>query len=89
MWSSFGRSDRIFNVFITGFVGFISFLQFYAALDVYKANNLIPITNSAMKTIGKRELRYYLASKEEKREILAREIEEQEMALELKEKSIE
>ena len=53
MWTSFSKTDRVFNVFITGFVGLISFLQFYAALDVYKTQNLIPVEKSVLNTTGK------------------------------------
>ena len=42
MWSSFARKERAFNLFMTSFVGLISFLQYYAAFDVYKAKNFIP-----------------------------------------------
>ena len=74
---------------MTGFVGLISLAQFYAALDVYKAHNLIPVNSSAMPTIGARSLMYYLASPEQKREILKRELEEAELKKKIKDEYIE
>mmetsp|Transcript_14109 Transcript_14109/g.12460 ORF Transcript_14109/g.12460 Transcript_14109/m.12460 type:complete len:112 (+) Transcript_14109:176-511(+) len=84
MWGSFNKTDRIFNIFITGFVGFISFLQFYAAFDVYKAQNLIPIDKSADQAIARRGLMYYFSTPDEKRELLRTSLDEDEFRLKIK-----
>ena len=54
MWNFFSKKERIFNIAMVGFVGVISILQFYAAVDVYKAKNLIPLSQKVTPEIYKK-----------------------------------
>lgn len=67
LWNGFNVTNKIFNVGVTWFVGFVSYMQFYAAVDVYKALSMIPEDQSIIQEFRKnRYAMLFLASAQQK-----------------------
>ncbi|CAI2383218.1 unnamed protein product [Moneuplotes crassus] len=83
MWGGFQRSEKIFNLAITGLFGFASLIQFYASLDTYKSQNLIPLERDIVN--ARSQLFFLFASPEEKRQIVLSDLDEAELVQEVHE----
>ena len=69
LWNGFNVTNKIFNVGVTCFVGFISYMQFYAAVDVYKALSLIPQDESIAPQFRKSRIAMFFTSAQERNRI--------------------